>query len=53
VQRAEAVRAYLIMRGVDADRLVARGYGPDKPISGNGNASGRAMNRRVELKRID
>jgi len=53
VQRAEAVRAYLIMRGVDADRLVARGYGPDKPISGNGNAAGRAMNRRVELKRID
>jgi outer membrane protein OmpA-like peptidoglycan-associated protein len=53
VQRAEAVRAYLIMRGVDADRLVARGYGPDKPISGNGNASGRPMNRRVELKRID
>jgi outer membrane protein OmpA-like peptidoglycan-associated protein len=53
VQRAEAVRAYLIMRGVEADRLVARGYGPDKPISGNGNASGRAMNRRVELKRID
>ena len=53
VQRAEAVRAYLIMRGVGSERLIARGYGPDKPISGNGNASGRAMNRRVELKRID
>jgi outer membrane protein OmpA-like peptidoglycan-associated protein len=53
VARAEAVRAYLIMRGVGADRLVARGYGPDTPISGNGTASGRAMNRRVELKRVD
>jgi OOP family OmpA-OmpF porin len=53
VQRAEAVRAYLIMRGVGAERLVARGYGPDKPISGNETVSGRAMNRRVELKRID
>ncbi len=53
VQRAEAVRAYLIMRGVGSERLIARGYGPDKPISGNGNASGRAMNRRVELKRVD
>jgi outer membrane protein OmpA-like peptidoglycan-associated protein len=53
VARAEAVRAYLIMRGVGADRLVARGYGPDKPVSGNGSASGRAMNRRVELTRVD
>ena len=53
VARAEAVRAYLIMRGVNADRLVARGYGPDQPVSGNGTVSGRAMNRRVELKRID
>lgn len=53
VQRAEAVRAYLIMRGVGSERLIARGYGPDKPISGNGSAAGRAMNRRVELKRID
>ena len=53
VERAEAVRAYLIMRGVDGTRLVARGYGPDKPVSGNGSAAGRAMNRRVELKRID
>jgi outer membrane protein OmpA-like peptidoglycan-associated protein/peptidoglycan hydrolase-like protein with peptidoglycan-binding domain len=53
VARAEAVRAYLIMRGVNADRLVARGYGPDQPITSNKSVSGRAMNRRVELKRID
>lgn len=53
LQRAEAVRAYLIMRGVDGSRLVARGYGPDRPVSSNATASGRAMNRRVEMKRID
>lgn len=51
--RAETVRAYLIMKGVDGDRLVARGYGLTKPITGNATAAGRAMNRRVELRRLD
>jgi outer membrane protein OmpA-like peptidoglycan-associated protein len=51
--RAEAVRAYLIMQGVPAERLVARGFGPDKPIANNGTSGGRAANRRVELRRID
>jgi OOP family OmpA-OmpF porin len=52
-ERAQAVRAYLVMRGVDADRLVARGYGMSKPITENSTAAGRAMNRRVELRRLD
>jgi outer membrane protein OmpA-like peptidoglycan-associated protein len=51
--RAETVRAYLVMKGVDSDRLVARGYGLSKPISSNATAAGRAMNRRVELRRLD
>jgi OOP family OmpA-OmpF porin len=51
--RAESVRAYLVMRGVPAERLVARGYGPDQPITTNATAAGRAMNRRVELRRIE
>lgn len=51
--RAEAVRDYLISRGVAADRLEARGYGPDEPVATNRTAEGRAQNRRVELKRID
>lgn len=51
--RAESVRAYLIMKGVPADQLVARGYGPDSPIASNKTAAGRALNRRVELRRID
>jgi len=51
--RAETVRAYLIDQGVDANRLVARGYGPDRPVADNATASGRAMNRRVELVRLD
>jgi outer membrane protein OmpA-like peptidoglycan-associated protein len=51
--RAEAVRAYLVMQGVPSERLVARGFGPDQPIANNGTPSGRAMNRRVELRKIN
>ena len=50
-RRAEAVRTYLIERGVAPDRLTAHGYGEAKPIADNGTEAGRAKNRRVELKR--
>jgi outer membrane protein OmpA-like peptidoglycan-associated protein len=46
-QRAEAVRSALINLGVSADRLTARGFGPDRPIAPNLTAAGRARNRRV------
>ncbi len=49
--RAEAVKAFLIDKGVAADRLEAKGYGPDAPIAENDTAEGRAQNRRVELRR--
>ena len=52
-QRAEAVMQYFIDRGIAASRLTAVGYGPDKPVADNKTPVGRAMNRRVELKRID
>jgi OOP family OmpA-OmpF porin len=52
-QRAESVAAYLALRGVASSRMVPRGYGPDRPVSANETASGRAMNRRVELSRIN
>jgi len=48
-RRAEAVMKYLTSKGVDASRLVAKGYGPDKPIADNKTKDGRAQNRRVEL----
>jgi OOP family OmpA-OmpF porin len=50
--RAEAVRQYLITKGVAANRLTAAGFGPSKPIASNKTAAGRAQNRRVELTRI-
>lgn len=51
--RAESVMRYLVAQGVDADRLVAVGYGPDRPVADNSTAAGRAMNRRVELERMN
>ncbi len=48
-RRAESVRSYLITRGLPADRVVAKGMGPDRPIADNTSAEGRANNRRVEI----
>jgi OmpA-OmpF porin, OOP family len=51
--RAESVREYLIQRGVDPGRMVARGYGETRPIESNRTKKGRAENRRVEFVRTD
>ena len=47
--RADSVMRYLVERGVDANRLNAIGYGPDRPIETNDTKEGRAKNRRVEF----
>ena len=46
--RADAVRDYLVSKGVDADRVKAVGYGDEKPIAPNDTAEGRLKNRRIE-----
>jgi OOP family OmpA-OmpF porin len=51
-RRAEAVRAYLVTRGVRDDRMVARGYGQTQPIFREGTEGDAWQNRRVELRRI-
>jgi len=48
-RRAQSVVSYLTSQGVDASRVSARGLGPDQPIASNGDANGRAQNRRVEV----
>jgi len=48
-RRAEAVRTYLVKKGVQADRLEAKGFGPDRPVASNDTAAGREANRRVEF----
>lgn len=51
--RASAVRRYLVSLGVNGSQLTAKGYGPDQPIADNDTAAGRAMNDRIELRRLN
>ncbi len=51
-KRADSVRDYLVGKGIGAARLTTAGYGFDKPAATNDTDSGRAENRRVELKPI-
>ena len=49
-ERANAVRDYLIAKGISADRLFAKGYGMTEPVADNKTEDGRAQNRRTEVK---
>ena len=51
--RANAVRDYLISKGVDGSRMTAKGYGPDNPTAENTTPAGRLANRRVELSKTN
>ena len=50
--RANAVRDFLIDKGIGANRLTAIGYGEAKPIATNNTKAGRAQNRRVEINLV-
>jgi len=47
--RANSVKVFLVKRGVNAKRLIARGYGETKPIAPNSTEAGRQKNRRIEF----
>jgi len=51
-RRASTVRDYLCLYGIDPARMTIRGFGPDQPVTGNDTEKGRALNRRVELKKL-
>jgi len=51
-QRAESVMKYLEGKGVAKQRMVAKGFGPDRPIADNNDDAGREKNRRVEFNII-
>jgi len=51
-QRAEAVKKFLVSKGIDAARVSAKGYGQTIPIADNTDDAGKAKNRRTSLKVI-
>lgn len=48
-KRAEAVKEYLVNKGIDPSRIETIGYGKSKPIASNNTAFGRQLNRRTEI----
>lgn len=47
--RAKAVMAYLVAKGVEKERLASAGFGSEKPVASNDTEEGREANRRVEF----
>ncbi len=52
LQRANAVKNYLISKGIAANRIETKGYGDTQPIAPNTDAEGRQENRRTEVRII-
>lgn len=48
--RANAVKDYLILKGINSSRIITKGYGKSKPVAANETDEGRQLNRRVEFK---
>jgi OmpA-OmpF porin, OOP family len=49
-KRVKACKDYMVSKGIDAGRIMANGYGPDRPVAPNDTEANRAKNRRVEMR---
>lgn len=52
VERATAVKAYLVNSGISADNLTIKGFGDKNPVADNNTEAGRVRNRRVEMIKL-
>lgn len=50
MRRAEAVKAFLVSKGIEASRIYTEGKGEAQPVASNSTAAGKAQNRRVEIE---
>lgn len=50
IRRAEAVKAYIVSKGLEPNRVYAEGKGEKQPVASNKSKAGRAKNRRVEIE---
>ncbi len=50
IRRSEAVKAYLVSKGIEKNRVYTEGKGEKQPVADNKSAEGRAKNRRVEIE---
>jgi outer membrane protein OmpA-like peptidoglycan-associated protein len=48
-KRADAVKGYLLKKGLTANRVESKGFGSSKPIADNNSEAGKSKNRRVEI----
>jgi hypothetical protein len=51
--RANAVKNGLVQRGIDKDRIIAKGYGETKPVASNTTEAGKQKNRRTEVRILE
>jgi OmpA-OmpF porin, OOP family len=51
--RANAVKNWLVQRGIDKDRIIAKGYGETKPVASNTTEAGKQKNRRTEVRILE
>jgi outer membrane protein OmpA-like peptidoglycan-associated protein len=52
-KRADAIRDYLVAKGVASERVTSKGFGEDNPIADNGTPDGRQQNRRIEIVPVE